>query len=226
MPVDTPSSTADAIVVLIDFDNIYPDFDPDADPAWLRHEVNKLLTYTSTAMKPPRRLDVRLYGGWMQDGLLSRKGSQLQAVASNANPFPLAVTSPSSIVHGSIQVVTSMFGLPTLQWLSTFRQRTGLPRLRLSQSPYPAACVDQSVSCPIKTLHSISKDRQRTCSVRSCGVRSYDAFICFEQKMVDTMMACDVLTLSDSAEITGIVVLTDDVDILPAIALAGSKENS
>jgi hypothetical protein len=51
-------------------------------------------------------------------------------------------------------------------------------------------------------------------------VRAGDAYEVVEQKMVDTMICCDLLALA-LHEPSSIGVMSDDLDLLPALAMAG-----
>lgn len=45
----------------------------------------------------------------------------------------------------------------------------------------------------------------------------------YGQKMVDTMMACDILTYGEEEDTEAIYVLTDDVDLFPSMALCSRR---
>jgi hypothetical protein len=228
-PVPTPDQRAlnvesarDLAVALIDFDNMFPHADLAGDPAWLAHEINKLITSVIRTTPAVRTLDVRFYGGWLEQGILSQKGSRLQQAISVVNPFPVPHTDRAGLLQGSLSLVTRLLALPRIEWTTTFRRKRGLPRLRLLDAPYPTKCLDQSPSCPIRTLYSFSRRRAAACSVSGCTVTNEDAFLCMEQKMVDTLLACDLLALSGEPSLASLLVLSDDSDFLPAVAVAAN----
>ena len=44
--------------------------------------------------------------------------------------------------------------------------------------------------------------------------------------MVDAMMVCDIISFSESEDVESIYILTDDVDLFPALAICRSKRQS
>ena len=58
------------------------------------------------------------------------------------------------------------------------------------------------------------------------STRFQDVSIYVEQKLVDTMLVCDVVGLSTLKEVRCILVVSDDTDILPGIAMAAVMGSS
>ena len=67
-------------------------------------------------------------------------------------------------------------------------------------------------------MRKFSKTREQVCEITGCSVSNGDAFQTPEQKMVDVMIACDVIGRAMSG--TRVLVLSSDLDVLPAIAMA------
>jgi hypothetical protein len=57
-------------------------------------------------------------------------------------------------------------------------------------------------------------------------VTAETAFVTREQKMVDTLMACDLLDLAHDQEVVAIAVVTSDLDLLPPLIHAQSLKTS
>lgn len=162
---------------------------------------------------------IRMYGGWLQDGVLTDRASALQTlIGSPASSAPHP--NQPGLLRLKVGLVLRLAGLPGLVWRHTLRSRAGLPRLRLADSPRPTACVIDDC-CPIDLLQRVSRKPERECHVTGCAVRAESAFLIREQKMVDTLIACDCLTLAETNAL--VMVLSDDLDVLPAIALAASN---
>lgn len=53
-----------------------------------------------------------------------------------------------------------------------------------------------------------------------CQVTAQSAFVSAEQKMVDTLLACDLIDLVLSADVTHITVVSGDTDFVPPILFA------
>jgi len=84
-------------------------------------------------------------------------------------------------------------------------------------------CDTNKDRCPIKILEKFSKKRGKLCPVNGCTVTNSTAFTIIEQKMVDTMLSCDILFISDQPQVSSVIIMSDDFDIHPAIALASVK---
>jgi uncharacterized LabA/DUF88 family protein len=66
----------------------------------------------------------------------------------------------------------------------------------------------------------MTKRENSTCFEPSCSVLCSTAFKVVEQKLVDVMMACDIVQSPSQNLSTSIFVLSDDVDLIPAIISA------
>lgn len=211
------ASPSGVCAILVDYDNFYV-----GDPSrreQVRHRVNEMVSLGLAAAPEANWMQVRLYGGWLQDGLLTNRGSQLQAALGSdyfPRPHPLA----PGLLRGDVSLVTRLIAVPRLEWGHTFRVRRGLPSLRLAEKPRPDGCA-HSVSCPIDHLRRISRRSSGLCPAEACTATNADAFVVHEQKMVDTLLCCDALALAEQG--STIVVLSDDLDILPAVAMATTR---
>jgi hypothetical protein len=207
---------ATSCAVLVDFDNFFPgDLGTAAE---LQQSLDRMVDLALSIRSDVTDVSIRLYGGWLQDGILTNRASQLQTLlgppASSA-PHP---NLPAAL-RLNVTLVTTLQALPELQWRHTYRSRLGLPRLRLVDSPRPEGCAEGE-SCPIDLMQRISRRPDRTCHVAGCAVRNDEAFLIREQKMVDSLITCDCLTLAGAEAL--VVVLSNDLDALPGVAIAAS----
>jgi hypothetical protein len=221
------SSQAPSAAVLIDFDNFYPDADIATGSDWLTHELNKIITVVLAVDRDVEFIDIRLYGGWLDNGLLTRHASELQAALGASPIFPLAHPYKSTVLRGEVALVTRLAGLPSVQWAHTRRVAVGLPQIRLAAGPLPNECVGSLETCPLRAVHRFTKRRERSCHVPTCAVRNEDAFKVVQQKMVDSMICCDVIFFATSATpAPHILLLSDDLDVVPAAAVAATQTKS
>lgn len=207
-------------IVLVDYDNAFPpglgltDEEVAVDvAAWLRKLADRYPTID--------RFEVRLYGGWYDYQDLSRHGSDAARAITFMPSFPLSMPN-SAIVRGSISLAVNPLGMEDLTpLLGTYRVRNALPRIRLTKQPYPESCARIEPNCPASILRSFTKAGHRQCPVESCSLVSKEAFVVHEQKMVDTMLATDVLTASsESGGYSLVVVVSGDSDFVPPLLTA------
>jgi hypothetical protein len=199
------------VYCLIDFDNM---------PIPLRTSglaalANRLQVVLSRELSSFDDVHVRLYGGWYTASGLSNSGSVLTQEISRSFPVVKALGTQiirrihceiaSSLVENSGQL---------LGW--THRQRHGI-RSRLFRKQ-PASCASQS-SCAIDAVVAWSRGQ---CPIPGCTVKTWDAFTYGEQKLVDTLLCCDVLALSRRKPPPPVFVLSDDDDLLPALLMGAA----
>jgi hypothetical protein len=214
----TPIIDSTEVALLIDFDNLYPRSDTTSDEL-----VVTLNSWMSLAIKTVPQVEtvrVRLYGGWLEDGVLTRAASDLFSKIPR-DYFPLSGDPANGVrlIRGSIDLVSRLVGVPAIQWDHTFRSRRGLPQLRLAEKPRPDGCAAVD-SCPIDLVQRISRRSNRQCHVSGCAVINDSAFLVKEQKMVDVLLSCDAIEFARRG--VHIIVMSNDLDLLPSVATTAS----
>lgn len=213
-------SEAHACLVLVDYDNAFP---PNArlSDEEISREVEGWLQRLSLHFPNVTTFEVRLYGGWYDEQDLSRHGSEVARILPLLPEFPMSIRD-DQILRGSI----SLAGAPLAQGigtplLGTYRHRGSLPRVRLTKEPYPDECAQDDAHCPAAILRSFTKHSNRGCPVATCSLVASDAFVVHEQKMVDTMLATDVLTAGRMEDRYSVaVVVSGDSDFVPPLLAA------
>jgi hypothetical protein len=203
--------------VLVDFDNFFPgDLGTQEQ---LRQQLARMVDLALSITPDVEAIDIRLYGGWLEDGVLSRRASELQALIG-----PPALSRPhpngAGTLRITVQLVTRLMAVPALEWGHTLRSSRGFPRLRLAEGPQPDGCMD-AANCPIRLVQRMSQRRNRQCQVTGCQVLNEDAFRIREQKMVDALITCDSISYGEVC--TGMIVLSNDLDVLPGLTVAVSN---
>lgn len=160
---------------------------------------------------------IRLYGGWIHEGALTDLGSSVAQSAESLNPFPMPHRTEPRLVHGDVRLARSLLSTPSVELGDMFHKRTGPPRLRLSATPTPGGCVADPDVCPARILARFTRSTSRVCPAPNCPVTSQSAFEIREQKMVDTLLACDLLSLANDSNVGAVAVMTSDTDFLPPI---------
>ena len=166
-------------------------------------------------------IDVRLYGGWYQDNVLTRMGSQVMTEHLTMDLFPI-ITDDKRTIYGRQKVVESIHGVEHV-WYNTYREKQGLPRLIINRNSRKELCNNNKSHCPVHILEHFARKQTHLCTVEGCDSNNGEAFIQMGQKMVDAMMVCDIIAFSESEDVESLYILTDDVDLFPALAVCRSK---
>lgn len=204
------------VKVLIDFDNYFPH---EIKAEKLEFVFQKIIELILERIEIIDKIEIGLYGGWYSDNFTQRASNLIQTLAQ-VNLFPFL--RERKVISGEINLITNINGVDHI-WKNTYREKRGLPKLRIDNSVLNSTCDNHNQTCPIKILRNFTKSRQHTCHHTDCANIQSDVFFAMEQKMVDTMIACDIITYSDSPYVNAVVVATDDVDIFPALTLGGVK---
>ncbi len=121
------------------------------------------------------------------------------------------------MVHGEVELALNLAAVPGALMTETFRRREGPSRLQLTNTPLPDRCVGNINDCPLRTLVHITRRPSRACPVDMCDVTPREAFVVNEQKMVDVMIASDLLYFCRDSTAIGVALTTCDSDLLPAL---------
>jgi hypothetical protein len=198
--------------VLIDYDNLLPGL--------------KGLTLAPLARKVEARLDglvagiddifLRLYGGWYDDKGLSKNGTIIsQEIQRN---FPIPVSSQGKIkrrIH--CELASSLVDFKSDVLLFTVRRRRGMRTKHAAA--LPSGCINTG-ACTLPAVFQWTRGR---CPETNCPVLAEDAFSYTEQKLVDTLLCCDLLALAERNPPLALFVISDDDDMIPAFLHASSK---
>ncbi len=208
------------VVVIIDFDN------------YLGTDVSKLtkedleLTLTDIVIQCEKHfhgfdsIQIRLYGGWYHETTLTKQASAIQQLLSQINIFPKIGN--GKILRGSVELVSSLFDIPNYNWQYTYKEKNGIPRIRINHDEIDLLCNSNRESCPKFILYKFTQKKTKQCHVPGCNHLHKDVFKGIEQKMVDTMIACDIISTVKNNEIKGVFVLSDDQDHFPSYAMAST----
>lgn len=172
-------------------------------------------------------VNIRLYGGWYEDGVFTSAASRISHVIDSEPFFPIKSLNRNNI-HGSIDMPASSMANPMRRWVSLFKQGTGTPRLQLCPSIDTRICDTTRDQCPIHALRKFSQSKGKQCPVQTCDRTNADVFRQSKQKKVDVMMASDIVTAAigthDSYQL--IAVFTDDTDLYPALVDAANHHKN
>lgn len=210
--------------VLIDFDNYFSLETEFLDEKSLEFELKDIFTDAINSFGSIESIYFRLYGGWLRDFIPTIRASKIVQLLSNINIFPYI--KEKRIVKGNIELANTILNVPDITWGNTLTERNGVPRMRINHNALDSNCTANSLNCPPSILYRFTRHKGKTCGVSGCTKIQRDVFTAIEQKMVDTMLACDIISISKEDGVIGLYLISDDCDHLPSIALASTNKNN
>ncbi|MCC7510009.1 MAG: NYN domain-containing protein [Planctomycetes bacterium] len=197
--------------VFVDYDNLHP----------RQKEAGVLDVLTKTLVQVPwdtsetrGRCEVRVYGGWYEGESITRMAEDLTVELQK--DFPVIVRIPLTngatlAMHTNAELAVSLLQEPGHHLFNTFRRKGKPPDIRVEE-PATVGCTDAACLLPqVKTLLKSGKCPKAGCTVATC-----ELLYRHEQKIVDTMLTCDLIHAS--ALPTGwIILISGDDDFLPPL---------
>lgn len=204
-------------IIIIDYNNVFTcdSCTPEEIEITLNDVINRALNNSSQIDE----FYIRIYGGWYQNEMLTDRGSDVMLKFSQINPIPNLYENRR--IKGNIEFVEQIYGVD-FSWKNTYREKAG-PRLIIRKDKHNSHCTNNKEKCPVEILAKFTKHNARICNVEGCQTKNMDVFSQIGQKMVDTMMVCDILTYGEEEDTEFIYVLTDDVDLYPSLVLCCCK---
>jgi uncharacterized LabA/DUF88 family protein len=198
--------------VLIDYDNMLPHL----RRLTLAPVARKLVATIDELVPGVTTILIRLYGGWYSEKGLTRNGTVLAQEIQR--DFPILTAKAGVIVRRiHCEIASALIDFKTDVFMSTYRERSGM-RSRLS-AVLPSACI-KPTTCSLPAVYAWSTGH---CPERGCPVVPEDVFSYSEQKLVDTLLCCDLLALANRKPGPPVFVVSDDDDIVPAYILASAN---
>lgn len=207
-----------SVGILVDFDNIFPRPIGEYTVTDIRKILEFAVNTVRTKLPDAERFLIRLYGGWYTNNSLTARASTLSTMLPALNTFFPILVPPKSIIQGNIEIATQLYG-HSFVWYNTYREHAGLPKLRIDHSAIGTQCGANANTCPVKILKKFTEKKQKVCDTVGCTTVHSSVFFQRTQKYVDTMIACDIISLGTDNDVVGVYVLSDDVDHFPAFAV-------
>jgi uncharacterized LabA/DUF88 family protein len=207
--------------ILIDFDNYFGSNTIRINSESLEYSFSELVNIAESLFKDIEYIEIRLYGGWFYETSLTKQASIIQQLLPDVRVFPKV--KKGKIIHGSINLVSTLYEIPDFVWHYSYKETNGIKRVRINYDTIDTKCNENRNSCPKFILHKFTEGKDRKCAVNGCENIQKNVFKGIEQKMVDTLIACDVLSFSEDVNLNGLILVSDDQDLLPSLALAVRK---
>lgn len=201
------------VLIFIDYDNLLYD---QKIKGILDIVTRTLIKVDFTTDQGKVTCQVRLYGGWYSGTDITRKAEDLTIEIQNDFPKIIRVpTSDDSVIkiQTRAELAVSLIQEPSHHIFNTFRSR-GKPNNIRIRSKSDLGCTDLECFLPaIKKLLSKGKCPKESCNVDSTIIyRS-------EQKLVDTMLSCDLVFTAKSSH-NLIILISGDDDFIPPLRSA------
>jgi hypothetical protein len=202
------------IRLYIDYDNLNTD---KKERGILALATKALLAHKMPTTDTTGRCDVRIYGGWYERTVLTRLAQELIAEIGRDFPAVLPVRNENNLtvkLPVSAELARSLEAEPNHHIFNTFRQKS-TPRTLKCSEPSSQGCSD--AKCPLTCLPSLFEMEQ--CPQPGCSITLNQLLHRREQKLVDTMIACDMIHAS-RLRCDLVILISSDDDLLPAVRVS------
>ncbi len=197
--------------VFIDYDNL---MSPQKSAGVLDVVTKALIQVPLDGVTTRAKCDVRVYGGWYD-------GTQITRLAENVavevqQDFPKIIRLPVTggrhiLVSANAELAVALLQEPGHHLFNTYRRKGKPANVRVAE-PSNIGCTDSTCVLPLmkKLLNS------GNCPKAGCGVAAGDLVYRHEQKIVDTMLSCDLI-YAGSGVADQVILVSGDDDFLPPL---------
>jgi len=203
------------IFILIDFDNVFKKAINDYLLEEFELIIKEIIRDVLSLNLAPTEIKIRFYGGWFKEDILTNRASSLQQLISSILIFP--IVGENARITGSIELATSLYYFPGYVWTNTYKEKEGIPRLRINYENLPSWCSLNRNECPTFVLNRFTSKKDKSCYHDHCEIKNSDVFTGIEQKMIDTIISCDLISFSQENDIAAVCLFSDDLDLLPPL---------
>lgn len=197
--------------VFIDYDNLLPA----QKSVGILDIVTKVLVQLSWDPSIIRgSCEIRVYGGWYEGAQITRMAEDLAVELQRV--FPAIIRVPLGNerylkLKAQAELAVSLLQEPAHHLFNTYRRKEK-PRNICVQTPDEIGCID--AACLLPQMRRLLK--KGSCPKVGCSVTKRNLVYRKEQKIVDTMLTCDMIHAA--ARIMGPVILVSgDDDFLPPL---------
>jgi hypothetical protein len=197
------------MVILIDYDNLV-EADRRNGPRLLLEKICERIV--GAGLPLGRRLHARFYGGWYEGQRLSRRAESLSVDIQRDFPAVLQIIGVRSPLPTTCELALSLDIDPGSHFYHTFRRQS--PPLDVKcNDPRAAGCMEPA--CPVVHVQEFL-DRGR-CSVSGCSRTAAQLLFRSSQKLVDSMLTVDLMTMTSTRPGELVSVVSSDDDLWPGI---------
>ena len=193
------------LYLLVDFDNLDERIVGRMLADIVSHLINRAaLNLKSEDIATCRWVCIRLYGGWYENNILTRRAQKLiTEIPPSTELFNFRRDGHQYTWHVQVELATSLVSFPRVHLMDTFRRREKLTGIRVAD-PISAGCDPKL--CRVLGIKELI--RKNKCP--DCGTPASKIIWIAEQKLVDVMLATDVMSLAMINDAISCVVSSDD----------------
>lgn len=206
-------------VILVDYDNAFYGVTPNVP--FIKQRLETLVNNCLKTNDSLSQIDIRLYGGWRMDGQYTSLASKILGYLETVKCELFPLIYQGRLVKGEIELVVSQYNLDIV-WENTLQEKSTRHHLGMNHDPERHGCKNPE-TCPLQMVARATHGLEVVCPNDGCGLIDVTQLTRIEQKMVDSMMSCDILEYTRDKDYYVVEVVSDDVDLHPALALAGEK---
>lgn len=210
-------------VIIVDFDNWFKKSISDYTDHEVEFEFKQLIEKIVSDQSDIEDIEIRLYGGWYKENIFTQKASELQLLLARVDLFPWINIERSRIIKGKVVLTSSINDIPSYEWFNTLKEKKGIASLRINNTELTDKCEHNRAICAPHILKKFTQKKRKICSVNECTGVHNNIFVRMEQKMVDTMIACDIISYCEDEDYIVILLVSEDIDHFPALAMGSSK---
>jgi uncharacterized LabA/DUF88 family protein len=160
------------------------------------------------------KCEVRVYGGWYEYAQITRLAQEV--TIEMQRDFPKVIRLPASdgghiSVVANAELAVALLQEPSHHMFNTYR-RKGKPRNVRVESPNVAGCTDSD--CVLPMMKKLL--RTGICPKHGCSITDDNLVYRHEQKLVDTMLSCDII-YSANFNLEKVILVSGDDDFLPPL---------
>ena len=199
------------LAIFIDYDNLLARH----RSSGILNVATKALIQTPLSSQSGRgTCDIRIYGGWYEGPTMTVRAQELAVEIGNEFPTIIRVPRQSGQVvalETTAALAVALMEEPRHHLFGTYRKK-GKPKNIRVQTPAAVGCTDSS--CPLPMTKKLLESG--SCSLSSCAVTLSDLVYRQEQKIVDTMLTCDMVH-APTQGYQQLILLSGDEDFLPPL---------
>ena len=206
-------------VILVDFDNVF--YGDDLSLGTVQYRLKQFVDESLAYCPEAESIHIRLYGGWKCNSNFTQRADTVRGYMERINSELFPLIKDKRRIFGNVSIVTSQYNLD-IEWDDTLQEKHGRHFLKV-KTEAGKVCHQDTLKCPVHLIANATRGEEALCPIDGCQQIDVNQLIRMEQKMVDSMMTCDILEYVQEEDCHLIEVVSDDVDLHPAMALAGNK---
>lgn len=201
------------LAMFIDYDNL---LQPQKQAGILDTVRRALFGLPVQGLSRRTKCTVRIYGGWYEGTQITRLAQDITVEIQRDFPAVIRVPVDSSgstfSVSTTAELAVALLQEPGHHMFNTYRRKGKPANVRVT-APCDVGCVESDCVLPLmkKLL------RNGTCPKAGCRITTTDHLVYrHEQKIVDTLLCCDLIHAGRSP-MDRVILLSGDDDFLPAL---------